>query len=133
MNKRKSGVKRRLRRTDNLTPKERRRTMRAVRGRDTTPERLVASALKALGVRFRTQAEDLPGRPDFVLDSLATTIFVQGCWWHLHGCRSGWPQHNAIYWKEKLRRNRQRDGRVRRALNRRGWTVLVIWECSLKR
>lgn len=124
-------VKATLRRTDNLTPKERRKAMRAVRGRDTAPERRVAAALRAMGIRFRYQGDDLPGRPDFVLPTLRAVLLVQGCFWHGHGCRSRTPQTNRGYWVRKLMRNRRRDRRVRRALNKRGWTVLLLWECRV--
>lgn len=122
-------VKRALGRTDNLTPNERRRTMRAVKARDTAPERRVASALRSMRIRFRYQVRDLPGNPDFVLPSRRAVLFVQGCFWHGHGCRSKTPRTNRGYWVRKLKRNRLRDRRVRRALNRRGWTVLLLWEC----
>jgi DNA mismatch endonuclease (patch repair protein) len=120
-----------LRRTDNLAPKERRKAMRAVKGRNTTPERRVASVLKAMGIWFRRQARDLPGRPDFVLPGLRTALFVHGCFWHCHGCRSGTPRTNRAYWLRKLAKNRQRDRRVRRVLNHLGWTVVMLWECRV--
>jgi DNA mismatch endonuclease (patch repair protein) len=120
-----------LRPMDNLSPKERRKAMRAVKGRDTTPERLAALALRAVGVRYRRQARFLPGRPDFVLPDLRAALFVQGCFWHGHGCRSRIPRTNRAYWLTKLARNRRRDRRVRRILNRLGWTVVVLWECRI--
>jgi DNA mismatch endonuclease (patch repair protein) len=125
-------VKRGLRRTDNLTPKERRKAMRAVRGRHTTPERRVGSILREMGVRFRAQAGDLPGRPDFVLPGLRAALFVQGCFWHGHACRPGTPRTNRAYWLAKLARNRRRDRRARRSLNRLGWTVVIVWECHVQ-
>ncbi|SRR6266568_3012287 len=125
-----SAVKSRMRRSDNLTPNERRRAMRAVRGRDTAPERRVASILRALRIRYRAQG-DLPGKPDFVLPQLRAALFVQGCFWHAHGCRSKTPITNRSYWTRKLTSNRARDRRVRRALNGQGWSVLVLWECRI--
>lgn len=125
-------VKRALRRMDNLTPNERRKAMRAVKDRDTSPERRVASILKEMGIRFRSQAGDLPGSPDFVLPRLRAALFVQGCFWHGHGCRSRTPHTHRAYWLAKLARNRRRDRRVRRSLNRLGWTVVVVWECQVQ-
>jgi DNA mismatch endonuclease (patch repair protein) len=120
-----------LPRTDNLSPKERRRAMRAVKSRGTTPERRAEAVLRAAGVRYRRQVNYLPGRPDFVLPDLRAALFVQGCFWHGHGCRSGIPRTNRAYWVSKLARNRRRDRRVRRILNRLGWTVVVLWECRI--
>ena len=125
-------VKNMLRHSDNLTPNERRKAMRAVRSRNTTPERRVASILREMGIRFRSQAGDLPGRPDFVLPRLRAALFVQGCFWHGHACRSRRPHTNRTYWLAKLARNRRRDRRARRSLNRLGWTVLVVWECQVQ-
>src|SRR6266496_5755065 len=123
-------VKATLRRSDNLTPNERRRAMSAVRGRDTSPERRVATALRLLGLRFQRQGK-LVGRPDFLLPDLRVALFVQGCFWHGHGCRSTLPRTNRGYWRRKLAGNRRRDRRVRRLLNRLGWSVITIWECRL--
>src|SRR2546430_951773 len=99
--------------TDNLTPKQRRRTMQAVKGRGTTPERRVAAALQAMGIRFRGQLLGLPGRPDFALAAAHTVVFVHGCFWHGHGCRVTKPVANVAYWSRKLASNVRRDRRVR--------------------
>lgn len=131
MARRKQRVKNRLCHTDNLNPKERRKAMRMVMGRDTTPERRVACVLRAMRVRFRRQGSGLPGKPDFVLTDLRTALFVHGCFWHQHGCRSGVPRTHRIYWLAKLLRNAKRDQRVRRELNRLGWTVIIFWECRV--
>jgi DNA mismatch endonuclease, patch repair protein len=131
MTTRNSRVNRMLHRADNLTPNERRKAMRAVKSRDTAPELRAAAALRAAGVRYRRQASYLPGRPDFVLPDVRAVLFVQGCFWHGHGCRSRTPRTNRAYWVTKLARNRRRDRRVRRMLNSLGWTVVVIWECRI--
>ena len=118
--------------TDNLTQAQRTSAMRAVKSEQTGPERLVARALRAAGIRFRGQAS-LPGSPDFALPALQAVLFVHGCFWHDHACRPmnrHRPRTNAIYWRNKLAGNRRRDRRVRRALNSLGWAVLVIWECQ---
>ena len=118
-------------RTDNLSPADRRKAMAAVKGRNTTPERQVAKALRTLKVGFRRYGT-LPGQPDFVMPGLRAALFVQGCFWHGHGCRTGIPKANRRYWVRKLGANKSRDRRVRRQLNRLGWTVLVLWECQLR-
>ena len=57
-----------------MTTPQRSRTMAAVKSRDTGPELRVASLLEDLGVAFRRDVADLPGRPDFVIDSAPTPI-----------------------------------------------------------
>jgi DNA mismatch endonuclease (patch repair protein) len=107
--------------------------MSAIRGHDTTPERLVRSTLHRHGLRFRLHVRDLPGRPDIVLTRHRTIILVHGCFWHLHiGCvKSTLPATNRAWWVAKLRRNRARDRRNIRDLRAAGWRVIVVWECEL--
>jgi DNA mismatch endonuclease (patch repair protein) len=108
------------------------RIMRAVKSRDTTPERLVYALVHALGYRL-SKRDDLPGKPDLTLARLRTVIFVHGCFWHGHSCRRGArvPKTNVEYWTKKVARNRARDVKVRANLRGAGWHVLTIWECRL--
>lgn len=39
-----------------------------------------------------------------------------------------WPAANAAWWREKIERNRARDGDTNRRLLRAGWTVVRFWE-----
>lgn len=107
------------------------RIMAAVKSRNTTPELAVRSLVHRLGYRFRLHDARLPGSPDLVLPRHRAAIFVHGCFWHGHRCRRGRrvPQTNRAYWLQKRRRNQERDARAIRALRRRGWRVLVVWEC----
>jgi DNA mismatch endonuclease (patch repair protein) len=119
---------------DPFSPEERSSIMRAVRGKDTTPELLVRRLTHALGYRFRLHAADLPGKPDLAFPARKKVIFVHGCFWHWHNCKRGrrMPKAHSDYWTAKLLRNQSRDRRHRRALRRQGWDVLVIWECQTK-
>lgn len=105
--------------------------MRRVRGKDTAPEKLVRSWLHARGYRFSLHRADLPGKPDIVLSSRRTVIFVHGCFWHGHkGCKhSVLPTSNREYWERKISTNAVRDKKHSRALRRSGWHVLTMWEC----
>src|SRR5579871_1405949 len=78
---------------DNLTPEQRKKTMRAVKGRDTTLEMIVGSALQKRGLRFRRCITSLPGKPDFVFIASRVAVFVDGDFWH------GWQFPK---WKDKL-------------------------------
>ena len=113
----------------------RRRTMRAVKSRDTQPEMLVRRMVHAMGHRYRLHRADLPGRPDLAFGPRRKAIFVHGCFWHQHeaaGCRGNrMPKARAVYWSAKLARNRERDAQAQTELRRLGWDVLVLWECSL--
>jgi DNA mismatch endonuclease, patch repair protein len=108
------------------------RNMRAVRAINTKPERLVRSAAHSLGLRFRLHQRDLPGCPDLVLPRWKTIIFVNGCFWHQHGCvRSKLPRTNPEFWKSKLRRNVARDRANYDLLAKQSWRVIILWECEL--
>ena len=69
-----------------------------------------------------------------VLPKYRTIIFVNGCFWHGHvGCAAGrLPKSNIKFWEEKIRRNRERDERVRKELEAAGWRVFTVWECDLR-
>ena len=107
--------------------------MARVRGKDTAPELHVRRLLHARGLRFRLHRKDLPGRPDIVLPGLRIAIFVHGCFWHGHNCPRGKPPaSNRDFWLPKLEANRRRDRDSVEALERQGWRVEIVWECSLK-
>ena len=119
---------------DPLSPAQRSALMARIRGKDTTPERLVRSLVHGLGYRFRLHRRNLPGSPDLVLPRLRTAIFVHGCFWHRHsGCRfATMPSTRLRFWKEKFDRNVHRDRRSAAALRRLGWSVITVWECELR-
>lgn len=108
--------------------------MRAVRGKDTGPEKTVRSMLHHCGYRFRLHRSDLPGKPDLVFPSLRKVIFVHGCFWHSHDCRKGKgaPSTNSEFWKRKRELTVERDSRTLKALAECGWDAYVVWECALK-
>lgn len=109
--------------------------MRRVRRRDTTPEKRVRAALRALGwIGYRLDRGDLPGRPDVAFVGRRVAIFVHGCFWHGHECPRGArpPKTNAEYWRAKIARNRARDAAAVEALSVAGWRVVVIWECETR-
>ena len=60
-------------------------------------------------------------------------IFVDGCFWHGHDCRNTRPSDNAEYWRKKRERNIKHDKEVTALFEQRGWTVIRIWECELKK
>lgn len=73
------------------------------------------------------------GHPDFVFLDKKIAIFVDGCFWHGHDCRNTRPSNNAEYWRKKRERNIKHDKEITELFEKRGWTVIRIWECELKR
>ena len=54
--------------------------------------------------------------------------------WHSHGCyKSTVPKSRREFWQDKFEASRERDARNVRLLRDRGWRVLSVWECVLKR
>ncbi len=73
------------------------------------------------------------GKPDFVFLSRRVAVFVDGCFWHGHDCRNTRPSDHSDYWQKKRERNMRRDREVTAMFEARGWKVLRIWECELKK
>lgn len=119
---------------DALTPPdpETSRRMRAIRSRDTYPELVVRRALHSRGIRYRTQVSALPGTPDLANKSKGWAVFVNGCFWHGHGCaRVRAPRKNAEFWREKFADTKRRDEENVTRLKALGYDVYVVWECEL--
>jgi len=121
---------------DTISKERRSWVMSRVRGKDTKPEMVVRRLVHSMGFRYRLHRRDLPGKPDLAFIRIKKAIFVHGCFWHSHSdekcTAASIPASNARYWEHKLERNRQRDKRAVEALEEDGWSVLTIWECSLK-
>lgn len=106
--------------------------MSRVASKGTRPEILVAESLRTSGFKFQAQRFDLPGRPDFVVSRLKLAIFVNGCFWHWHGCsHCRMPSSNRAYWKKKIAGNVARDRRSHAELHQLGWRYVTIWECNM--
>lgn len=120
---------------DNHTPEQRHRNMAAVHSKATKPELKLRNALWLQGFRYRVNVKRLPGTPDIVLSKYRTVIFVHGCFWHGHkGCKSAsTPKSNTDFWTAKIARNQERDQDVWRQLEAKGWYVIIVWECQLKK
>ena len=73
------------------------------------------------------------GHPDFVFLDRKIAVFVDGCFWHGHDCRNTHPSSNQAYWDRKIARNIKHDREITERFKKRGWTVIRIWECELKK
>jgi DNA mismatch endonuclease (patch repair protein) len=138
---------------DKLTKARRSWNMSRIRGKDTTPERVVRSLLHRMGYRFRLhvripipelKTENLKlktrKRPrsvsvDILLPKHRIAIFVHGCFWHRHkGCKNcTTPTHRRDWWLKKLNGNAARDKLHQHALRKLGWRTIVIWECQTEK
>lgn len=105
--------------------------MQNTRRRDTSPEKLLRSALHRMGLRFRLDRSPLPGmrsRADIVFPRERVAVFVNGCFWHRCPVHGTTPKNNREWWVAKLDGNVERDRRVDEELRRAGWRVVRVWE-----
>ena len=120
---------------DIMTKEERSIRMSRIHSASTKPEIKLRRALWRIGFRYKVNDKKLPGKPDIVLPKYHTVVFVHGCFWHGHkGCpTSHIPETNTEFWKAKITRNQERDQEVWRQLEAKGWSVIIVWECQLKK
>ena len=106
--------------------------MSRIRSADTSLELKVRRYLYAEGYRYRTGFR-LHGRPDIVFPRRKIAVFVNGCFWHMHGCRlSSIPSTRRDFWEAKLTGNKIRDRNNVVMLEKEGWKVVTIWECKIE-
>lgn len=120
---------------DKFAPDKRKAIMRAVKGKNSKPEKIIRSLIFNLGFRYRLHDSSLPGKPDLVFKAAKKAIFVHGCYWHRHYCKRGksMPAVNQDFWEKKFDANRKRDKEVQEEFKKMGWATLVIWECQVKK
>ena len=109
--------------------------MAAIHAASTKPEQKLRHALWCRGFRYRVNDKRLLGKPDIVLPKYRTVVFVHGCFWHGHkDCKYYTiPKTNTDFWVAKVARNKTRDQEVWRKLEAKGWYVIIVWECQLKK
>jgi DNA mismatch endonuclease, patch repair protein len=110
------------------------RRMKSVRQAGTLAELAVRRALSSFGFRYRVNVKSLPGSPDVANVKRGFAVFAHGCFWHRHpGCRyATTPKTNRAFWIDKLKANVCRDLRAKKDLERRGFRVIVVWECEAR-
>ena len=119
---------------DFLTSERRSEVMSRIRNRDNrSTEVCLIQLFRSVGLHGWQRHLPLPGKPDFTFRTERVCIFAHGCFWHdCRKCGGKSSRTNANYWEPKIAGNRRRDRRAMRALHARGYSVLTIWECSLR-
>ena len=120
---------------DVMSPEQRHRNMVVIKSKNTSPEVFLRKLLFSRGFRYRMNSSKVEGHPDIWLARYNTAIFVNGCFWHGHeGCSNfRVPKSNAEFWETKLRKNIERDERIKADLKEQGIKELVVWECTIRR
>jgi DNA mismatch endonuclease (patch repair protein) len=120
-------------RTDIYSKKKRSKIMGSIKGRDNLLELKFEKILKDAGLKFKRNAEELPGKPDVVFKNKKIIIFVDGCFWH--GCKKHFslPKSNQWFWKNKIEGNINRDKSINKFYKNMGWRILRIWQHDMTR
>ena len=120
--------------SDVFSKEKRSAVMQAVKSRDTkTTELKMIAIFRELHIVGWRRTYPLIGKPDFVFPKKHIVVFVDGCFWHGHNCRNVTPSANADFWNAKRQYNTQHDAVVTETLTQKGWKVIRIWECELKK
>ena len=119
---------------DVFNDKKRSEIMRKVRSNNNKSTELkLIQVFKENGITGWKRNYPVKGHPDFVFLDKKIAVFVDGCFWHGHDCRNTRPSDNADYWTKKRERNIRHDKEITALFERRGWMVIRIWECELKK
>lgn len=120
--------------TDTFSTKQRSEIMKAVKskGNKSTEIKLI-EIFKIHHITGWRRNSNLSGHPDFIFPKNRIAVFADGCFWHGHNCRNVTPSENAEYWQTKIKRNKARDKAITKELTQKGWKVVRIWECEIKK
>lgn len=108
--------------------------MSSNKGKDTKPELQLRRSLRDAGYPGYRLQWKIHGRPDIAYPGKKIAIFVNGCYWHRCPiCNLPLPKTNTEFWISKFENNVKRDKQNVELLENIGWTVIVIWECEIKK
>ena len=94
---------------DRVSKEQRSWNMSRIRGKNTKPELIVRNFLYNHGFRYRVHNKSIPGCPDISNQKYKIAIFVNGCYWHRHGCeKTTTPKSNTEFWEN----NFQSQGKI---------------------
>lgn len=119
---------------DVFDPQKRSNVMRQVKSqKNKSTEIRLIEIFKQNNITGWKRNYPVKGHPDFVFLKYRVAVFVDGCFWHGHDCRNTRPATNKEFWQKKRERNIKHDQEITELFQKRGWTVVRIWECELKR
>lgn len=118
--------------TDKFDKGTRSKIMASIKGKDTSPEKLVFRYLRQQNVYFQKHYTRVIGSPDIALPRKKRAVFIDGEFWHgytLERRKNDLP----MYWSQKIIRNVKRDREFRKRLKDDGWQVMRVWEHELNK
>ena len=122
---------------DKLTPEQRKKNMRSIKGKDTSIEMILRKALWKKGYHYRKNYKNLPGTPDIALTKYKIAIFCDGEFFHGKDWEILKPRlergKNSDFWVTNISKNRERDEEINKKLLFMGWTVIRFWGMDIKK
>lgn len=110
------------------------KSMKGNKGKNTKPEVALRMALRSTGYPGYRLQWKVDGHPDICYPGRKVAIFVNGCFWHrCPYCNLPLPKHNRDFWVDKFQKNVDRDRRNTESLESKGWIVITVWECQIKK
>ncbi|MBA7691034.1 hypothetical protein ES703_99572 [subsurface metagenome] len=107
-----------------LTKEQRSKIMRAIKSKWTKMEQWMRMWLVRKGYRgWVAHKEGM----DFVFPKKKIGIMMMGCFWHCCPKCFRLPKTNRKFWKEKFRKNIQRDKKLLSKLRKAKWKIIMIW------
>ncbi len=114
-----------------MSAEKRSALMSRIKGKDTGPEKALATAMNELGLSWEGHLREIPGRPDFIFRDQRIVVFVDGDFGH--GWRfTVWRKKLSKKWEDKIDQNRRRDRRNHAKLRRQGWRIIRVWEHQIE-
>ena len=119
---------------DVFSRKKRSEVMSKIRSRNNRDTELaLVRLLRVNKIKGWRRHQRVFGHPDFVFSRSRMAVFVDGCFWHsCPRCRLI-PKQNSSFWRRKHAENKLRDQTVNRTLRHKGWRVIRIWECDMRK
>jgi len=116
---------------DKHTKEQRSYNMSRIRSQNTKPEITLIKIMKVLKLTY--QPKKVIGNPDFANKKQKIAVFIDGCFWHKCPKHYVKPKTNIKFWKDKIKKNIQRDEKVTKNLKEKRWRVIRIWEHDIKK
>ena len=108
--------------------------MAKIKGRgNISTEISLAKQLRLNRIKGWRRHYKIAGKPDFVFPKRKVAVFADGCFWHCCPRCYRQPKSNIQFWRQKIQANVARDIAITKTLKSKGWTVIRIWECQIKR
>jgi DNA mismatch endonuclease (patch repair protein) len=120
---------------DVLTPEQRHKNMKAIKGKNTGIEVKLRKELWSRGLRYQKNCKGVPGKPDIVFKGKKVAVFCDSEFWH----GKDWDEQqkrigtNRDYWVPKIEHNIEHDRKINEELEADGWTVIRFWGTEIEK